>query len=57
MSDRASQALARGLPEGVPHSFRALADYSDVPRSTLYARIHGRRSIEEKAVSQQYLYL
>lgn len=52
MSDGASQALARG----VPHSFYALADHSEVPRSTLHNRAHGRRSIEDKAISQQYLY-
>jgi hypothetical protein len=53
--DRASQVLAQGVPPGVPRSYRALADHSEVPRSTLYHRAHGRRSIEEKAQSQQYL--
>jgi hypothetical protein len=53
--DRASQALAQGLPTSVPRSFRAIADHTDVPRSTLHARAHGRRSIEAKAQSQQYL--
>ena len=33
--DKPSQVLAQGLPEGVPKSFRALADHSDVPRTTL----------------------
>ncbi|KAF2808244.1 uncharacterized protein BDZ99DRAFT_390819, partial [Mytilinidion resinicola] len=56
MSDRASQALAIGVPPGVPKSYRALADHRGVPRSTLHDRAHGQRSIEEKAVSQQYLY-
>lgn len=54
--DKASQVLAQGLPEGVPNSFRALADHSDVPRTTLQHRARGRRSKEEKAQSQHYLY-
>jgi hypothetical protein len=53
--DRASQVLARGVPPGVPKSYRALADHGAVPRSTLHHRAHGRRSLEEKAQSQQYL--
>ena len=54
--DKASQVLARGLPEGVPTSFRALADHGDVPRTTLQHWARGRRSKEEKAQSQHYLY-
>ena len=54
--DKPSQVLAQGLPEGVRKSFRALADHSDVPRTTLQHRIRGRRSKEEKAQSQHYLY-
>jgi hypothetical protein len=42
-------------PSGVPRSYRAIADHSGVPRSTLHHRAHGRRSIEERAESQQYL--
>ena len=53
--DRASQVLAQGVPHGVPNSYRALADHGNVPRSTLHHRARGRRSIEEKAQSQQYL--
>jgi hypothetical protein len=53
--DKASQALAQGVPSGVPNSYRALADYSHVARSTLHHRARGRRSMEEKAKSQQYL--
>ena len=53
--DKASQVLAKGLPPAVPTSYRALADHGEVPRSTLHARAQGRRSIEEKAQSQQYL--
>ena len=33
--DKLSQVLAQGFPEGVPKLFRALADHSDVPRTTL----------------------
>lgn len=54
--DRASQALAKGVPEGVPRSYRALADHSGVPHSTLQHRKAGRRSMEEKAESQLYLW-
>ena len=54
--DKASQELARSVPEGVSKSFRARADHSDVPRTTLQHRARGRRSKEEKAPSQQYLY-
>ncbi|KAF1831768.1 hypothetical protein BDW02DRAFT_531323, partial [Decorospora gaudefroyi] len=42
--DKASRVLAQGLPPVVSTSYRALADYSE-----------GRRSMEEKAQSQQYL--
>jgi hypothetical protein len=53
--DKASQVLAQGPPTSVPRSHRATADHSGVPRSTLHHRAHGRRSIEAKAQSQQYL--
>lgn len=53
--DRASQALARGVPPGVRKSFRALADHSNVPRTTLQHREAGRKSMKEKAESQLYL--
>ena len=56
MSDRASQVLAEGVPPGMPRSFRALADHCNVPRTTLQHRVRGRRSVEEKAQSQYYLY-
>ncbi|KAF2249221.1 hypothetical protein BU26DRAFT_540568, partial [Trematosphaeria pertusa] len=52
--DKATQALARGVPDGVPESYRALADHSGVPYATIFYRKNGRRSIEEKAQSQQY---
>jgi hypothetical protein len=55
--DKASQALARGIPSGVPRSYRTVADHSGVPCSTLYYRAHGRRSLEAKAQAQQYLAL
>jgi hypothetical protein len=41
----------------VPSLYRALVDYSNIPRSTLYYRARGRRSIEEKAQGQQNLTL
>jgi len=50
--DRASQVLAQGVPVGVPKLYRALADYSGVPYSTLYYCIRRRRSLEQKAESQ-----
>ena len=53
--DKASQALAKGVPDSVPRSYQALADHSGVPSTTLHARANGRRSIEEKAKSQRYL--
>lgn len=53
--DKASQALTQGADAGVPTSFRAIADHSGVPKSTLYHRARGRRSIESKAIGQQYL--
>ena len=53
--DKASNALAQRLPVSVPRSFRTIADHTDVPRSTLHARARGRRSLEAKAQSQQYL--
>jgi hypothetical protein len=53
--DRASQVLALELPLGAPRTYAALADYGKVALSTLYHRARGRRSIEEKAKSQQYL--
>jgi hypothetical protein len=50
--DRASQVLAQGVPPGVPRLYRALTDHGNIPRSTLYHRARGRRSMEEKARSQ-----
>jgi len=57
MSDRASQVPVESVPPGIPKSFHALADHGDVPRTTLQHCARGRRSIEEKAQSQHYLYL
>lgn len=53
--DKASQVLAEGLPEGMPHTFTALAAHGNVAVSTLHHRAQGRRSIEAKAESQRYL--
>jgi hypothetical protein len=52
---KASRVLAQGLLPGAPASYRTLADHGEVPRSTLHACARGRRSMEEKAQSQQYL--
>lgn len=54
--DRASQALAKGVPEGMPQSYRTLADYHGVSSSTLQRRNAGGRSTEDKAESQLYLW-
>ena len=53
--DKASQVLARGVPPGLPQSYRALADHGGVPRSTVHARAHDRQSMQKKAERQQYL--
>jgi hypothetical protein len=54
--DLASQDLTKGVPEGVRHSYRTLADHSGVSHSTLQHREVGRRSIGEKAQSQLHLW-
>ena len=46
--DKASRALAEGLPPGALFSFRALAGHSDVSHATLHRRSHGGRSFEQK---------
>jgi hypothetical protein len=46
--DRASQALVQGVPPGITTSYRALADHSDMPRSTLHHRTRGHRLKEAK---------
>jgi len=53
--DKASQALALDLPPGVPDTYAARAEHGKVALTTLHHRARGRRSIEEKAQSQQYL--
>jgi hypothetical protein len=55
--DKASQALAHGIPTGVPRSYRTVADHNVVPCCTLYHRAHGRRSLEAKAQAQAQQYL
>lgn len=52
--DRASQVLAQSLPPDVRRTYSTLAEYSDVPRSTLHHRAQGWRSKEAKSQSQQY---
>ncbi|KAI1525550.1 DDE-1 multi-domain protein [Pyrenophora tritici-repentis] len=53
--DKASRVLAQPVPPSLSESYRARADRSGVPHTTLHHRARGRRSIEEKAQSQQYL--
>lgn len=53
--DRARQVLALDLPPGMPNIYAARAEHGQIPLSTLHHRAKGRRSIEEKAQSQQYL--
>jgi len=55
MSDRVTQAVTQDLPPSVLNSYRARADRSGVPHTTLYARDHGRPSMKQKAEKQQYL--
>jgi hypothetical protein len=57
MSDRASEALAKGLLPGEPRTYDAISKHKKVPLSTLYHRAHRRSSKEQKAQSQQYLTL
>jgi hypothetical protein len=53
--DRASQALAEAFTVDERRSYRAVAETSNVPRSTLHRRKHGGMSKETKAQRQQYL--
>jgi hypothetical protein len=54
--DKASQALAESLPDGIPDTLTARAAHSNVPLSTVTHRANGRPSKEAKAVGQRYLY-
>jgi hypothetical protein len=53
--DKASRVLAQPVLPSLSESYRARADRSGVPHTTLHHRACGRRSIEAKAQSQQYL--
>ncbi|KAI1670786.1 DDE superfamily endonuclease [Pyrenophora tritici-repentis] len=53
--DPASRALVQTLPAGVPDTYAARSEHSNVPVSTLVHRRNGRRSREEQAQRQQYL--
>jgi len=53
--DKASRVLVEDACSGVNTSFRDRSRRSDVPRTTLQHRAHGRRSLAEKAQNQQYL--
>ncbi|KAF2790689.1 hypothetical protein K505DRAFT_250642 [Melanomma pulvis-pyrius CBS 109.77] len=50
--DRASQALVQGIPYGVRKTYRALAEYYNVARSTLHDRL---TLCEEKAIVNLFL--
>lgn len=54
--DKASQALAESLPDGISNTLTARAAYSNVPLSTVTHRANRRTSKEAKAVGQRYLY-
>jgi len=53
--DRASQALHKGIPHGVRNTYRALADYHNVARSTSMIVHYGQRSKEQKARANSIL--
>lgn len=53
--DRASQALADGLPPAVRRTYAALSEHSNVPLSTLHHRARGRLSKKVTAERRQYL--
>lgn len=53
--DAASRALAQALPAGVADTYANRSEYGNAPLSTVIHRVHGRRSREEYAESQQYL--
>ncbi|KAF2678937.1 hypothetical protein K458DRAFT_461713 [Lentithecium fluviatile CBS 122367] len=55
--DKASRALAEGVPLGVPFSFCALADHSGVFHAILHRRFHGGPSSKQKGEDWQYLTL
>ena len=53
--DRASKVLAQARTSDTRTTWAALAARGDVPLHTLYYRVRGRASREEKAQCQQYL--
>jgi hypothetical protein len=53
--DKASCILVQRVPPSLSESYHARVDRGRVPHTTLHHRARGRRSIEEKARSQQYL--
>jgi hypothetical protein len=53
--DKASLVLAQPFLPGLSNSYRARADRGEAPHTTLHHRACGRRSIKEKAQSQQNL--
>jgi hypothetical protein len=53
--DRATLALAQELPHGVPRTYAAIAELTNVPLSTLHHRDRGRPSKHQSAQGRQYL--
>jgi len=51
---RASHVLADGLPEGVLTTYVTPSKCGQVPYSTIYHRVSGQPSKEDKAKSEQY---
>jgi hypothetical protein len=53
--DRATLALAQDLPHGVPKTYAAIAEPTNVPLSTLHHRDRGRPWKQQSAQGRQYL--
>jgi hypothetical protein len=53
--DPASRALVQTLPAGVPDTYAARSEHSNVPVSTFVHHRNGQLSREEQAQRQQYL--
>jgi DDE superfamily endonuclease len=54
-TDAASRVLSRSLRLDKPQTYAALSEEGNVPLTTVWYRVHGRPSIDQKAVKQQYL--
>jgi len=49
--NRVSQVLTQDVSFNVSKSYRALANYDEIPHSTLHHRARERRSLEQKIES------